>query len=50
MEERPGQVTVRLDASGTVLLARITAKSVAHLDLREGKAVFAQIKGMALLD
>ena len=49
-EERPGQVTVRLDAAGTVLLARITAKSVAHLELREGKAVFAQIKGMALLD
>ena len=50
VEERPGQVMVRLDAAGTALLARITAKSVAHLDLRAGKSVFAQIKGMALLD
>jgi molybdate transport system ATP-binding protein len=50
VEERPGQVTVRLDAAGTVLLARITAKSVAHLDLRVGSSVYAQIKGMALLD
>ncbi len=50
VEERPGQVTVGLDAAGTALLARITAKSVALLDLREGKSVFAQIKGMALLD
>jgi molybdate transport system ATP-binding protein len=49
-EERPGQVMVRLDAAGTALLARITAKSVAQLELREGKTVCAQIKGMALLD
>ena len=50
VEERPGQVMVRLDAMGTVLLARVTAKSVAHLGLSAGKGVFAQIKGMALLD
>lgn len=49
-EERPGQVIVRLDAAGSVLLARITAKSVAQLELREGKAIYAQIKGMAMLD
>ena len=49
-EERPGQVMVRLDAAGTALLARITAKSVSQLDLHEGKDVYAQIKGMALLD
>jgi molybdate transport system ATP-binding protein len=50
VEERPGQVMLRLDAAGTLLLARITAKSVAQLDLREGAIVYAQIKGMALLD
>jgi molybdate transport system ATP-binding protein len=50
VEERPGQVMVRLDAEGTPLLARVTAKSVSQLDLREGRDVFVQIKGMALLD
>jgi molybdate transport system ATP-binding protein len=50
VEERPGQVMVRLDAAGAVLLARVTARSVALLELREGRDVFAQIKGMALLD
>ena len=49
-EERPGQVIVRLDAAGTVLLARITAKSVTQLELREGRNVYAQIKGVAMLD
>ncbi len=49
-EERPGQVMVRLDAAGTALLARVTAKSVSQLGLREGLGVYVQIKGMALLD
>lgn len=49
-EERPGQVIVQLDAGGAPLLARITAKSVAQLGLAPGAPVFAQVKGMALLD
>jgi molybdate transport system ATP-binding protein len=49
-EEQPGQVMVRLDAAGTVLLARITTKSASQLALAEGTIVYAQIKGMALLD
>jgi molybdate transport system ATP-binding protein len=49
-EERPGQVIVRLDAAGTPLLARVTAKSVAQLGLAVGMQVHAQVKGMALLN
>jgi molybdate transport system ATP-binding protein len=49
-EERPGQVMVRLDAAGAPLLARVTAKSVAQLGLTVGMQVYAQVKGMALLD
>lgn len=49
-EERPGQAIVRLDAGGTPLLARVTAKSIAQLGLAPGVLVFAQVKGMALLN
>lgn len=40
---------VVLDTGGTRLLARITRRSVDHLDLRPGTRVFAQIKGVALV-
>ena len=43
------QVTVRLDAGGTPLLARVTKKSVSALGIQEGKEVFAQAKSVALL-
>ncbi|MHB8622009.1 MAG: molybdenum ABC transporter ATP-binding protein [Sulfuricaulis sp.] len=49
VEEQLGQMMIRLDASGTVLLARITAKSVVQLGISVGKEVYAQVKGMALL-
>ena len=49
VEERPGQVLLRLDAAGTILLARVTARSVAQLGIGPGSAVYAQVKGMALL-
>lgn len=45
----PGQVMVALQAGGTPLLARITARSFHALALEPGKAVFAQIKGVAVL-
>ena len=47
----PGRVTVRLavGASGTPLLARVTRRSCAVLDLRPGLGVFAQVKAVALL-
>ena len=55
-EDGPGQVMVSLQTgqrrneSGTRLLARITAHSARALRLEPGMQVFAQIKGMALLD
>ena len=47
--DSPGQAMVVLNAGGSTLLARITQKSVDALDLLPGKAVFAQVKGVAVL-
>jgi molybdate transport system ATP-binding protein len=47
--DTPGHMLVRLDAEGTPLLARITQRSAARLDIRSGLAVHAQIKAVALL-
>ena len=47
--DRPAQALIRLDIGGTTLLARITRRSVAHLDLQPGHAVYAQVKSVALL-
>ena len=47
--EATAQVLVRLDAAGTPLLARITRRSWDALGLAPGKAVWAQIKAMALV-
>ena len=38
------------DAGGARLLARITQRSVHALGIAPGRAVFAQVKGVALLD
>ncbi|MGB1561516.1 MAG: molybdenum ABC transporter ATP-binding protein [Sinimarinibacterium flocculans] len=43
------QCLVRLDAGGTPLLARITARSWRQLGLEPGRAVWAQVKAAALL-
>ncbi len=47
--ESPAQLIVRLEASGVPMLARITRKSAAALDLAVGKTVYAQVKTVALL-
>lgn len=47
-EDRPGQVMVALDANGARLLARITQKSLAQLQLEVGQLLYAQIKSVAL--
>jgi molybdate transport system ATP-binding protein len=47
--DSPGQVMVALNSGGATLLARITQKSLQALQLRPGAAVFAQVKGVALL-
>jgi molybdate transport system ATP-binding protein len=43
------QVTVRLLAGGVPLLARVSRRSARDLGLQTGMAVFAQVKGVALL-
>ena len=49
-EDGPAQVLVALDAGGTALLARVTRKSAAALQLAPGQPLFAQVKGVAVLD
>ena len=41
--DTPGHVLVRLDAEGTRLLARITQRSAARLDIRSGLAVHPRL-------
>jgi molybdate transport system ATP-binding protein len=45
----PALTLVRLDAGGVPLLARLTRRSAAALDLHPGQAVWAQIKAVALI-
>lgn len=47
--DTPAHVLVRLDAGGTPLLARITRRSADQLGVAPGKALWAQIKTVALL-
>lgn len=49
-DDGPGQVLVALDVVGTTLLARITLRSCRTLALAVGDEVFAQVKGVALVD
>ena len=49
-DDSNGQVLIELDAKGTRLLSRITSKSVNTLKLDIGKPVFAQVKGIAVID
>lgn len=46
----PAHVRVTLDAGGQTLVARVTRRAVATLDLVPGKPVWAQIKSVSLLD
>lgn len=45
----PGQVLVRMKIGETALLARITERSRRELDIVPGRAVWAQVKAVALL-
>jgi molybdate transport system ATP-binding protein len=47
--DAPGQVLVRLDVAGAVLLARVSQKSVASLGIAPGTRLFVQVKAVALL-
>ncbi len=48
--DSPGQVMVGLDVGGAPLLSRITRKSADALGLAPGRAIHAQVKGVAILD
>ena len=48
-DAHPAQALVQLRCGSALLLARITAKAVAGLDLQPGKAVWAQVKSVALV-
>ena len=47
--EDPAQTLVRLEAGGETLLARVTRRSAAELQLVPGMQLFAQVKGVALM-
>ena len=47
--DSPGQMMVQLDAAGTALLARVTARSADTLKLAVGQLLFAQVKGVAII-
>jgi len=47
--DSPGQMMVALDVGGITLLARITSRSAHLLGLVPGLALYAQIKGVAIL-
>jgi molybdate transport system ATP-binding protein len=48
-DDTRGQVMVSLNAGGTRLLSRITRKSAIAMGLQPGRAIYAQIKGVAIL-
>ncbi len=49
-EESPGQLMVKLDVAGTLLLTRITKKSWFLLKLQVGISVYARVKSVALFN
>ena len=49
-DDGPAQTLVTLDVGGARLLARVTRKSAVALRLSPGCGVYAQIKGVAVLD
>lgn len=48
-DDGPAQITVRLQAGNETLLARVTRRSQRQLEIEPGKAMYALIKGVALL-
>lgn len=49
-DEHASQVLVKLDLDGTQLLASLTRRALAALDLRPGMPVWVQVKAVALLE
>ncbi|MBF0418083.1 MAG: molybdenum ABC transporter ATP-binding protein [Magnetococcales bacterium] len=49
-DQHPANTLVRVVVGETPLVARITRRSVAHLDLAVGKPVWVQVKSVALIE
>jgi len=49
-EQTPGVTTLRLMAGNTPFLARLTTRSVQHLELQEGASVWLQVKSVAIIE
>lgn len=49
-DEHPGLVLVRAKVGPSLLVARLTRRSAAALDLRVGNRIWVQVKSVALLD
>ena len=49
-DDSPGQCMVALDAGPTRLLARVTQRSAVALALEPGQRVYAQVKGVAIVN
>ncbi len=49
-DSHPSQALVRLSCGQSLLLARVTRRAVAGLALQTGKAVWAQVKSVALVE
>lgn len=49
-DKHPAQALVRVQCGESILLARITQRAVAALELRPGKSVWVQIKSAALVE
>jgi molybdate transport system ATP-binding protein len=47
--DHPSQAVVQLACGASLLLARVTTRAIAALDLREGSAAWAQVKSAALV-
>ncbi|PLY12083.1 MAG: molybdenum ABC transporter ATP-binding protein [Sedimenticola sp.] len=48
-DDNKGSALVRVDVGASALVARVTLRSVSHLELEPGKPVWAQIKSVALI-
>jgi molybdate transport system ATP-binding protein len=49
VSDSPGQVMIALNVGSSIMLARVTQKSIDALQLQAGSQVFAQVKGVAIL-
>jgi molybdate transport system ATP-binding protein len=47
-DESPGLALVRVRVGESALLARVTYRALAELDLRDGDEVWVQVKSVAL--